>query len=395
MSNFNEQKFENKYKFSEADKQLLVFSKANKDIISSQVTGKPSKLFFDVVKRFFKNKVAVFSLVILLAIILTAVISWAVSPNQTDKPISSASSVLVNELRPSFQGEIEYSISTEILDKILKTNPTLIKNTPVNIAPDTWMIKANPYEILTELSKPENAKPGDVVKPIVAFMGTDSYGRDIWLRAWVGTLNALGVAFSIAIIETFIGVVIGSYLGFHVGKKVDTWGVRLIEIFSSIPWVIIFIILIGIFGTSWFSIIWIFAITGWTGAASSTRQFTIIVKDEEYIYASQAIGASKLRLIFTHILPATAGKLANSFVLRITAGIQAVAAVAFLGFLKEGVDSTPNLGLLITNSATLINQNPWALVFPSLILLVLSLSLRFIALGFHDALDPKIIKKGA
>ncbi|MGZ9428650.1 ABC transporter permease [Mycoplasma sp. 1012] len=381
--------FEKKYKFSKADKELLKFSSANKDIISSSsVTGKPSKLFLDVLKRFFANKYAVIALVIFILLIITAFISWLTSPFSTTKPISGASLSLIKELKPSFEGDVTFTLSTELLDKIHKLNPELIKGEATNIAPETWLVTLNPYEVINALNGDEHSK-------IYAFMGTDSYGRDIWLRTWVGTLNAIGIAFAIAIIETIIGVSVGAFLGFNVGKKIDTYGLRLIEIFNAIPWVVLFIILIGIFGTNTPAIILILSLTGWTGAADTTRSFTITVKDEEYIYASQAIGASKMRLIFAHILPAISGKLANSFVLRITAGIQAIAGIAFLGFIKEGTDSVPNLGLLITSSASLINQNPWALAFPSIILLIISLSLRFVALGFHDALDPKVVKKGA
>ncbi|UWD34380.1 ABC transporter permease [Mesomycoplasma molare] len=380
--------FGKKYKFSQADKELLKFSNINKNIVStSSVTGKPAKLFVDVLKRFLANKYAVSALIIFILLLVTAFIAWAFSPFSTTKPISEVSSTLVTELRPSFQGDVTFTLSTELLQEINKINSSLIKGTPKNIGPETWVVTLNPYEVIDAIDKKDVS--------VYAFMGTDSYGRDIWLRTWVGTINAIAIAFAIALIETIIGVIIGAFLGFNVGKRIDTLGLRLIEIFNAIPWVVLFIILVGIFGTSSLSLILILSLTGWTGAASTTRSYTITVKDEEYVYASQAIGASKMRLIFSHILPAISGKLANSFVLRITAGIQAIAGIAFLGFIKEGVESAPNLGLLITSSASLINQNPWALAFPSLILLVISLSLRFVALGFHDALDPKVVKKGA
>ncbi|WP_033161076.1 ABC transporter permease [[Mycoplasma] collis] len=376
--------------FSSVDKELLKLSGINKDLLLNSLTvGKPRKVFIDIVKRFIQNKVAMIAFFIFLALILTAIISWAVSPFSTNKPISKVSSSLITNLRPSFEGVIDFSIDTDKLNIISSKHPELLNGIePKYIAPNEWIIKTNPYKLIDVLSEEKET--------VSAYFGTDAYGRDIWLRTWVGTLNALGIAFAIAIIETIIGVVIGAYLGFNAGKKIDTYGYRLLEIFSSIPWIILFIILINILGTTPLSLILIISLTGWTSAADTTRSFTISVKDEEYVTASKAIGASNFRLIFSHILPAIAGKLANSFVLRITQGILIVSAVAFLGFINEGVESAPNLGLIITSSTTLLNSNPWALAFPALILLTIALSLRFIALGFHDALDATIShKKGA
>ncbi|VEU59846.1 ABC transporter permease [Mesomycoplasma neurolyticum] len=373
--------------YPNVDKDLLRFSNINKDLLLNSLTvGKPRKIVVDIFKRFIQNKYAMFATFVLFGLILTAIISWIVSPFKTNEPISKVTSSFITNLRPSFEGRVDFTIDTEKLNIISAKYPELLQGVePKYVAPNEWTIYVNPYEIIKVLS--------DKQKTLPAFFGTDSYGRDIWLRTWVGTLNALGIALAIAIIETLIGVVIGAYLGFNVGKKIDTYGYRLLEIFSSIPWVILFIILVSIMGATPLALILIISLTGWTSAADTTRSFTISVKDEEYVKASKAIGASNIRLIFSHILPAIPGKLANSFVLKITHGILVVSSVAFLGFIQEGVDSAPNLGLIITSSSTLINFNPWALAFPAIILLTIALSLRFIALGFHDALDVTISNK--
>lgn len=224
---------------------------------------------------------------------------------------------------------------------------------------------------------------------INTILGTDNVGVDIWTSSWIGTWKAIRLAIIVATIQTFIGVAIGSYLGFHAGSLIDTIIMRLIEIFSAPPSLIWLLTFVSVFGTSDIVLGFSLIFTGWTGSVGGARMYIITVKDEEYITASKSIGAKKARLIYTHALPAIIGKIATSFVSAIPSIILSVSSLAFLGFFQG---NEANLGSILSNAVAKVGENIWVLLLPSLILLGISVSLYFIALGVHDALDPKVIK---
>ncbi|MXR07701.1 ABC transporter permease [Mycoplasma hyorhinis] len=380
MSN-SSQEFNLKYRLTQEDLKLLKVSPNHFN--SFQITGKVSELWKDTLKNFFKTPLALIATIVFILLLLTAIFTAAFSPFYTTKPISGVDNELVFSQKPGTWGVFENNISQDLLDKILsKSTPQhpLIHGVVEEIVPGRYLANFNPYEVISALAN----------KQIFSIVGTDEFGRDIWLRTWVGTLNALGISAIIAVIESVIGVLLGTYLGYHIGKWIDNIFLRIIDVFNSIPWIVIFVIFIGIFGPKTIVIIILLTATGWTGPTYLARSYTIIIKDEEYIQAAKAVGASKLRQIYSHILLNILGKLLSGFVSRLLSAISIIAGLAFLGFLKESADSPANLGLIINSSRQLADSNIWALLFPSFILVILALSTRFIANGIHDALDPRI-----
>ncbi|MGL5204854.1 MAG: ABC transporter permease, partial [Metamycoplasmataceae bacterium] len=221
-------------------------------------------------------------------------------------------------------------------------------------------------------------------------LGTTQEGFDVWTRTWTATRDSLMLSLSVAFSETFIGIVIGAYLGFHAGTWIDTVLTRLIDIVKNVPSIIWFLLLVSLFkdvtfGTLFLSLV----IIGWTNPVYQTRLWIITVKDQEYIMASKSIGASTNRQIFVHALPAIIGKLATTLVQRIVIVILFVSSLAFLGFIPFGGE--PNLGTILNEARSQVENNIWILLLPSLILLSISLSIQFIANGLHDALDPKLV----
>ncbi|UWV83085.1 ABC transporter permease subunit [Mycoplasmopsis cynos] len=165
---------------------------------------------------------------------------------------------------------------------------------------------------------------------------------------------------------------------------------RLVDIFSAPPTLIWLLIFATTFGTTDLTLGFALVFVGWVGAVGRTRLFIITVKDSEFITASESVGASKARLIYRHALPAIIGKISTSYVQSIPSIILSISALAFLGFFQA---DDANLGKIInSNNAAFASNNIWILLLPSIILLSISVSLHFIALGIHDALDPKVIK---
>ncbi|MCU9934300.1 ABC transporter permease subunit [Mycoplasmopsis felis] len=166
---------------------------------------------------------------------------------------------------------------------------------------------------------------------------------------------------------------------------------RLIDIFSAPPTLVWLLLFVSLFGTTDTTLAFSMIFVGWVGFVARTRLFIITVKDSEFITASKSVGASKTRLIYKHALPGIIGKIATSYVSSIPSIILSISSLAFLGFFKTNKDI--NLGQIISAASSEAGSNFWILLLPSLILLSISVSLHFIALGVHnDALDPKVIK---
>lgn len=375
--------FNQKYNLKENQTKLLKLASFSEK--NYQVTGKIVELWKDTVQKFFKSKISLISTLLFLSVLIIAIFTIIFSPYSVDKPISNADPSLVYEQLPSTLGTIKTTISTDILEKIraieVEKNINLIQGPTKELFPNRWEINVNPYQVMSALENGKN---------FISLVGTDQFGRDIWLRTWQGTLNALGISVLIALIQFLIGITLGTYLGYHIGSWIDNIVLRIIDIFGSIPWIIIFIIFIAIWGPHTITIIILLSLTGWTVPTYQARSYTVIVKDEEYIYAAKVIGASKFRQIYSHILPNILGKLLSTFIASIFSSISTIASLAFLGFLKEGPDSAANLGLIINSSVPLADKNPIALLLPSMVLVALAVTSRFIANGIHDALDPRV-----
>ncbi|MEE3928603.1 ABC transporter permease [Mycoplasmopsis ciconiae] len=444
--------FNKKYGLNDfvADSTLSLLS--NNNAIFNDVAGKPKKLIVEILKRFFSNWVTVLSTIIFICILIIAIFvtstskEWGTTPidkvykikiplgPNEYKEISSVGGNYINYLPPVYD---YIDPNTKDIEDYFQTSPSiqlqdikaLINGTQHKYAGVIYQdYVKNQYIILENGDLEMNIRKiyeaanltaalnqmtidGTIkanisakeVREVIAnlleinggslipytILGTTKIGIDIWANSWVGTWNAIRLALIVATIQTIIGVLIGAYLGFHVGSLMDIIVMRLIDIFVAPPSLIWLLLFATTFGTSDLTLGLALIFTGWTGSVGSTRMYVITVKDEEYIVASKSVGSNKPRLIYTHALPAIIGKIATSYVAKIPSIILSVSSLAFLGFFKS---DTANLGAILSSAGSEASKNVWILLLPSLILLGISVSLHFVALGVHDALDPKVIR---
>ncbi len=372
------------------------------------VVGKPEKALKGILKRFFSNPFTVMALVAFMVVLLISIIAPMVSQYDGTNPISKSAKILTSYLPPKtiHGGSITLPIKNDtdvIIQIINKFTDDYMKSYP-NRANDlvglgikldashhivtnnlfkgnVGAIKFNPYLILDFYDKKTHAP----------LLGTDVLGRDIWTRLWIGTRDSLGLALSVAITETIIGVSIGAYLGYHAGTKIDTILMRIIEILYSVPPLIWFILMIFILPKMAFWTIFIALVSiSWMGPIASTRMFVMRIKDAEFVKSAESIGCSQSSLIFNHILLNVMGKLAISFVRRIPIVIGMQASLAFLGLSPD--PAAPDLGNIINEAKGQI-ENWWYILAPTVTLLVITITLQLIATGLHDALDPRTERK--
>lgn len=376
--------FEKEYNLESINKDW--FKSISVDEIESRSTislsGKNTKVWKDVLKSFFKNKWNSIFLGVFILIVLLAFLGPLFSKYNAHEAVSGAVPTQIDLLRPSWVSG--WNIETWRGDVMMETPPWGSDMSHV--------ISQAP--ILDEFGNPTGQIKYVYENPLAVktILGTDSVGRDVWSRLWVGTAWSLELAFFVAIVETIIGVSIGIYVGFNAGKRSDTIIMRVIEVFGSIPSLIWMMVFAMVIGTGFWSIAFVLILVGWVGPVYSARMFTMKIKDAEFIKAAEAVGVSSAGRLFKHILPNISGRLLVSFVHRIPSVIFFEASLIFLGLAVGGADGV-SLGNMINESRQLdtMMTQPFFVGSVSVVILLITISLQIVANGMRDALDPKIV----
>lgn len=220
------------------------------------------------------------------------------------------------------------------------------------------------------------------------WFGTDTLGRDLWTRVWVGGRVSLIIALAATIIPYLFGMTVGGVSG-YLGGRVDMVVMRIVDILMGIPSMIYNILLMIVLGSgNIITLIVAFSVTGWLGAARATRGMVLQLKAREFVMASEALGASPMRVIFRHLIPNTLGISVVGMTMMVPV---VIFAEAFLSFIGLGVaPPNPSWGQLIKTAADVFRYYPYQFVIPCLCISMTILSLNLIGDGLRDALDPRL-----
>lgn len=216
--------------------------------------------------------------------------------------------------------------------------------------------------------------------------GTDELGRDVFVRVWWGARISLFVGITAALLDVVIGVVYGAIAG-YCGGKIDEILMRFVDIFHSLPNLILVILLMMIFGSGIFTIIIALGITGWINMARITRGQVLKVKQREYVLASQMFGATPLWIIQKHLIP----NIMSSIITTLTFTIPtAIFTETFLSFLGLGVQAPiASWGTMASDGLYSVHYFPWRLFFPSGFICITMLAFNLLGDGIRDAFDPR------
>lgn len=324
------------------------------------VQMRPSTTFFkDGMKRLLRNKIATASMIIVILITLAALIIPAFWPYSYDNMLGITPGKPTD---PSFN----------------------------NLAPFEYG--------KTELKRIE---AGEKVFPHV--FGTDSAGRDYFIRVVYGTRISLAVGFFASLIVLVIGMTVGSIAG-YMGGKVDLIIMRIVDIIYSLPDMLMVILLASVMkvtlgpaiegtvleklGSNIISLFIVFALLYWVSMSRLIRGQILSLREQEYVLAAQSTGAGAGWIIRKHLLPNCISVVIISTALQIPS---AIFTESYLSFLGLGVNAPmPSLGSLASDALNGVNSYPYRLVIPAIVISLIVLSLNLFGDGLRDAFDPKL-----
>ena len=336
---------------------LKKFEKASDDEKKqADVMSESSSFFKDGMKRLKKNPLAVFSIIVLLAILVLIIVGPHVIP---------------------------YSY-----EEIITVNGRRDRST-TNMAPFQW-------------SKLEQEYIDQGGKLFPHIMGTDEMGRDYFIRVIYGTRFSLSVGVFAALIVLIIGILYGSISGYF-GGKVDLIMMRIVDVIYSLPDLLMIILLsvvlnevikpsgnglLARLGTNMISLFIVFGLLYWVGMARLVRGQILTIKQNDYVLAARVSGAKSSHIILRHILPNCISVIIISAALQIPS---AIFTESFLSFIGLGVKAPmPSLGSLASAARSGISTYTYKLIFPSIMIGLITLAFNLLGDGLRDAFDPKL-----
>jgi peptide/nickel transport system permease protein len=248
-----------------------------------------------------------------------------------------------------------------------------------------WIAPHNPDEsdITLRLQPPAWVAKGTSTY----LLGTDQQGRDILSRAMYGGRISLLIGFTAVAISGTLGATLGLLAGYF-GRAVETLIMRIADIQLSLPFILLAIAVMAVIGPGLWKVIVVLGLTGWETYARLVRAESLVLREQDFVVAARALGASHFSIIRRHLLPNVAPTLIVWATVRVGGVIVLEATLTFLGL---GVEATvPTWGRMLADGRSYISNQWWLTTFPGLAIMLTVLGINLFGDWVRDWLDPRL-----
>lgn len=219
------------------------------------------------------------------------------------------------------------------------------------------------------------------------WFGTDEMGRDLFWRIMYGARYSLAIGFVAVFVSLAVGVPLGALAGYF-GGAVETIIMRITDIFSAVPAILMAVVVVSVLGSSTINLMIAVGVSSIPGFVRVTRAAVLTVRNEEYVEAAKALGKSHLYIIFVHVLPNCLSPIIVQTTLRVASAIVSASSLSFLGL---GIKPpAPEWGALLTAGRNYILGYSYLTFFPGLAIIITVLAFNLLGDGLRDAMDPKL-----
>jgi len=330
-------------------------------------TQRPVSLWADAWRRLRRNRMAVAG----LAVICLYALFTLAAPMLPIHPYAEqvvAHENLPPSLRPA--GELMLAARTAYLERFRASEDRA---------------RFNPEE-QAELDEMAQAIRTDPVHRRHYWLGTDNLGRDMLSRLLYGGRISILIGLVGTLTSMLLGIVLGSIAG-YAGGVLDSLIMRFVDILYGLPYMLLVIIMMALFGRSILNLFVAVALVSWLTLCRVVRGQVISLKQAEFVEAARAMGASPARILFRHLTPNTLGVIVVFSTLMVP---QFIMTESFLSFLGLGVSAPlASWGSLVAEGAGVMSLYPWQLLGPAVAMTVFLFAMNFLGDGLRDALDPQ------